>query len=255
MAARKNGKKTAAGRGCDGTKAPPEFQPEFLGALNRLVRGGAEVAPDKLLVKVFTTIDKASEIPCVNGPVKLLASREQGDKDKRCAEAVTRMHLVEKVGCLAGAPEGACRQDSVLTAVEGAHAKIETRSRERSFDMKELNKRLPEELKGFAGVPALHAGRIAPTRWGLVKLGRSQGVFIEYNACLETCEKHMLMAFNTKDEPHLEPLEFCGLRFWMTRHEKHTLTAWRGDRDGWLYVLITHCQFRNALAFAQLLRA
>jgi len=162
--------------------------------------------------------------------------------------------LVEKVGSLAGAPDGKHAQDPVLHAVEKKHAGIEGRAKTKTFDMKQLKQRLPKELKGFAGAPGLRAGRIAPTRWGLVKLGASQGVFIEYGTCLEKCDKNMLMAFNTKDEPHLETVESNGKHYWMTRHEDHTLASWRSESDGWLYVLVTHCPFRNALALAQLLR-
>ena len=64
----------------------------------------------------------------------------------------------------------------------------------------------------------------------------------------------MLMAFNTKDEPQLETVESDGKQYWMTRHGDHTLASWRGEGDSWLYVLVTHCPFRNALALAQLLR-
>jgi hypothetical protein len=254
MAARKKGKKSAAWKDGGRNNLLPEFQPEFLGALDRLVRGKADVAPERLLVKVFSKIDAVSEVPCASGPVKVLASREQAGKNPRRAEAATRMQLLEKVGRLAGAPEGAYSQDSMLSAIEREHTKIEARSPAKAFDLKELKAHLPKELKGFAGVPALHAGRIEPTRWGLVKLGKAQGVFIEYGTCLETCEKNMLMAFNTCKAPRLEAVELNGNCYWMTRHEHHTLAAWRGEKDGWLYVMVTHCPFRNALALAELLR-
>jgi hypothetical protein len=64
----------------------------------------------------------------------------------------------------------------------------------------------------------------------------------------------MLMAFNTKDEPNLDTVESNGKKYWMTRHNDHTLASWRGSKDGWLYVLVTHCPFRNALALAELMR-
>ena len=185
MGSRKKSKQPAAWK----DRSEPEFEPAFLGTLNRLVRGKKEPAPKKLLVKVFAKLDEVAEVECLSGPVKALASRQKGkDEDACCAEAATRMDLVDKVGELAGAPDGGHEQDPVLNAVEKEHAKIETRKKAKTFDMKQLKSRLPKELKGFAGVPALRAGRIKPTRWGLVKLGRSQGVFIEYGTCLETCD-------------------------------------------------------------------
>jgi hypothetical protein len=247
----KKSKKSAAWK----DQSEPRFEPAFLGTLNRLVRGKKEPAPKQFLVKVFAKLDEVAEVACLSGPVKVLASRQKAKgEDACCAEAATRMDLVEKVGGLAGTPDGGHEHDPVLDAAEKEHARIETQKKTKTFDMKQLKNRLPKELKGFAGVPALHSGRIAPTCWGLVKLGGSQGVFIVYGTCLETCDKNMLMAFNTKDEPHLDAVESGGKRYWMTRHEDHTLASWRGETDDWLYVLVTHCPFRNALALAQLLR-
>jgi len=232
----------------------PKFEPAFLGTLNRLVRGKDEAPPKELLVKVFAKLDEVAEVECLSGPVKILASKQGGGGDACCNEAATRMDLLKRVGELAGAPDGEYAQDPVLNAVEKEHAQLETKKDSQTFDMKDLKSRLPEELKGFAGAPALRAGRIAPTCWGLVKLGDSQGVFIEYGTCLETCDKNMLMAFNTKDEPNLDTVELNGRDYWMTRHNDHTLASWRGSKDGWLYVLVTHCPFRNALALAELIR-
>ncbi len=254
MAARSKGRKKTAWKDGSAAEVRPEFQPEFLGALNRLVRGHAAPAPDGLLVKVFAGIDQASAVPCVGDPVKALALRGSAGSDACRAEARTKMQLLENVGRLAAVPEGGCQQDAVLSAVEHAHQKIESGAGVTSFDMAELNTHLPKKLKGFAGVPALHEGRVAPSRWGLVEMGTSHGVFIEYGTCLDTCDKNMLLAFNTKNEPDLETVQLNGRCYWMTRHENHTLAAWRGEKDGWLYILVTHCPFRNALALAALLR-
>lgn len=255
MASRNKRKKPAAWKDASQEEAVPEFQPEFLGALSRLVRGSGDGAPDGLLVKVFAKLDQESDVECIGGPVTALASRQTQGKDSCCTEAATRLRLVEKVKALAAAPEGQHAKDPILSAIEKEHAEIEEHAHAKGLAMKELKVHLPKELKGFAGVPALRAGRIMPTRWGLVKLGKSQGVFIEYGTCLETCEKNMLMAFNTKDEPQLETVEMNGRHYWMTRHENHTMAAWRGENDGWLYILVTHCPFRNALALSELLRS
>lgn len=228
--------------------AGPACQPEFLGVLNRLIHGTAAAeAPEPLLAKVFARLDKAAGHPCLSGPTKALAERE------RCAEIRTRLKLLEAVRAVVTTPERKLSPDALLAAAEKVHAEIE-RGRRRPRAVATPDELSPE-LKGFAGLPAFRAGRIHAGRCGLVKLGKTKGLFIEYGSCREGCLPSTLMAFKTPRDPDAETVELNGRRYWASRHAEHTLTAWRGEKDRWLYILICHCPFKNAVALAELLRA
>jgi hypothetical protein len=226
----------------------PACQPEFLGVLNRLIHGtAAEAAPEQLLAKVFARLDEAAGHPCVSGPAKALADREHSPETR------TRLKLLEAIRVVATAPEGQRGPDALLAGAEKIHAKIE-RGRHKPRPAATPDELSPE-LKGFAGLPAFRAGRIQASRCGLVKLGKTKGLFIEYGSCREGCLPSTLMAFKTPRDPDAETVELNGRRYWASRHAEHTLTAWRGEKDRWLYILICHCPFKNAVALAELLRS
>jgi hypothetical protein len=231
--------------------------PAFAGVLEKLIqRNTPNEAPDSLVATVFDRLGVESGDPCIIGPIKASAARDRELEPWR-AQVRTQMELLEAVTKVASLPEGAGSLDQFLAAAEEEHERLEKGLHPAiaGAPVAGDGERMPEQLRGFAGLPIVRSGRIQPGRWGPLKLGDVRGVFLEYQSCQDRCANNTLLAFDTKAEPRADVVEFRGGRYWAVRHARHAFIAWRGPKDGWLYILITHCPFKNTLALADLLRA
>ena len=238
------------GQAPEPTGAPgPGVAPEFIAALKKLVRRAAsDQASDELLARIFTGLKEQTDDPCLAGPVAAWAAREKGLEPWQ-AEVRAQLELLRAVTDVASLADDPKALHGLVALAEEEHEKLEKGGCGAAATP------APAPPQGFAGWPAFQSGRIRPGKSGRLQIGGVRGVFVEYTSCQERCPSNTLLAFDTREDPEAHVVEFQNSKYWATRHAQHAFIAWRGARDGWLYILVTHCPLKNTLALADLLRA
>jgi hypothetical protein len=236
-----------------------EMDSAYLSVLDRLVSNAvATPAPDALKVKLVDWLNRDVPTPCQGVPLRALTKRCCGAEDWP-QQVQSALKLLGAVSHAANRPEPCLWPSSLLAKARKAHDQVECGGGEtlaRDADPAVLAAALAKRAPRFAGAPDFQFQRLKPKRAGLLKLGQVPGVFVEYQACRDGCRPLTLMAFDTRKDPESEAerMVFNGREFRILRHSGHTSLAWRGERDDWLYLLVTHCSFKNALAMAELVR-
>jgi hypothetical protein len=226
----------------------PALDPQFITALKKLVRRAAsDQAPDGLLARIFTGLKEETDDPCLSGPVTAWAAREKGLAPWQ-AEVRAQLGLLRSVTAVASLADDPKALHGLAALAEEEHEKLEKGGYATG------QAPAPAPPQGFAGWPAFQSGRIRPGKSGRFEIGGVRGVFVEYISCQERCASNTLLAFDTREDPEAHVVKFQNSKYWATRHAQHALIAWRGAKDGWLYILVTHCPLKNTLALANLLR-
>jgi hypothetical protein len=137
-------------------------------------------------------------------------------------------------------------------AAEREHERISAGAREvwgTSDDPQQLSRLINEKIK-FAGLPDLTDCRLRPRECGPVDVDGARGAFINFVDCQCHSELVTLLIVDAQTMPNAPEID--GLR--AATYADHNILAWRSQKDGLLYLIVTKLPFSEARELADLTR-